>query len=158
MHTLVPRARCKQWRKIMHCGGAHCEPESCDIEFGQLRAFVFSPLTLIRYLLPFNVSVFFRPSYAAMFRIRGGGSKGRTLDFRPDRPFSLSSLYCRRQIRAEIWFVKYNSRERRWARHEEPWKSLFPAADFSFFLFFLCINRRKFRVRNDSIVIILRWL
>lgn len=88
MHTLVPRR--KQWRKIMHCGGAHCEPESCDIEFGQLRAFV-PPLPWFD-TFPFDVSVFFRPSY--MQRCSGfeGGLKGRTLDSRPTGCFLSLSL------------------------------------------------------------------
>lgn len=127
------RARRKQWRKIMHCGGAHCEPESCDIEFGQLRAFVFPPLSWFD-TFPLDVSVFFRPSYAAMFRIRGLEGEKLSISDPTGRSLSSSSIaegkYARKSDLSNIIHAREGGAM-------NPWKSLFPAADFSFFFLYI---------------------
>lgn len=129
------RARRKQWRKIMHCGGAHCEPESCDIEFGQLRAFVSPPPYPDSIPSPSTCPSSFAPH---MQRCSGSGARRGELSISDPtgRSLSFSSIaegkYARKSDLSNIIHAREGGRAM------NPWKSLFPAADFSFFLY---INR-----------------
>lgn len=135
MHTLVPRAaqtmaqnhalwRCALWAgKLWHRVRA--------------AARFRSPLTLIRYL-PLRRVRLLSPLICS--DVPASGIEGENSNPDPTRLaalfLSLSlSPHRRRQIREEIWFVKYNSHARRWARDESS-KAIVSGSWFSLVLFY----------------------
>jgi len=123
MHTLVPGAAQTMaqnhalWRYALWAGKLwHRVRGSCALSFPPYPDSIPPP---------FGVSVFFHPSVCS--DVPASGIEGENSN--PDPTGSLafflslslslslsSSLHRQRQIREEIWFVKYNSHARKWAR------------------------------------------